>query len=534
MAIASSDPSGVQRGRGGFMRGSNDVPYITDPDGGTVKTGPRKGQPKRVPYGSPSNRGKQIENGTNLVKWGERRVVLGIAAAVTAQQHELIAQLAALTDLEVDSDDYKVAADAVILRAKETAGAFLAANVGTFVHALTEDHDEDRDWVQRAEAGELLGVPLEIQAQVVDAWKATICEHFGLEQLAVEASCVDDRWRLAGTLDRIVRLTRDLEVTGFDGRRQFIPAGTVLVLDVKTSNKRADREGRPQWWNAYGIQIASYAQSVPYDTETETRGEWPWPIDQDHALIARPNVVEVLAGEADRIEWELIHVDLRSAREHGGECVSAAKAWEARKDLFSAAVAVADTPTVQIATDTVAPPTVVAEAPSAAEATPAAPAAPAPTLTPAEQHARLTEQPDEGGPISDADYNALRRHYEALPKAVLDACYTPVVEDAMRNRVSFHLSKARTVRRYEIARGLVVLAQHDTLDEDTLRGLLAAEDLLGEVAEFPAVTPGHLVGSLDAERAALFAQRCHALVDGALVTTYRPDGSASISLHPAA
>ena len=113
------------------------------------------------------------------------------------------------------------------------------------------------------------------------------------EILAVEASCVDDTWRLAGTLDRIARTTRPLRFVRASGEIVDVPAGTVLVLDVKTGEDRIDRG----YWQGYAIQIASYAQSVPYDTEAETRGEWPWPIDQQHALIAHPRHPE---GVGDR------------------------------------------------------------------------------------------------------------------------------------------------------------------------------------------------------------------------------------------
>ena len=69
MAISAGPPEGtIQRGRGGFLRNTQDVPFVTDPTGAVVKSGDRKGQPKRLAYGSPSGRGKQIENAHNLLK----------------------------------------------------------------------------------------------------------------------------------------------------------------------------------------------------------------------------------------------------------------------------------------------------------------------------------------------------------------------------------------------------------------------------------------------------------------------------------
>ena len=114
--MAGVRPDGVQRGRNGFYRGINDVPWISDPDGTLTKSGPRKGEVRRIPYGSPSNRGMQIENSTNLTKWGERRTVYGIG-----RDPALVEACRVVAELDIDSDEYKTAADAVIIAAKDAA-----------------------------------------------------------------------------------------------------------------------------------------------------------------------------------------------------------------------------------------------------------------------------------------------------------------------------------------------------------------------------------------------------------------------------
>lgn len=220
MAISAGPPEGtIQRGRGGFMRNAQGTPYITDPTGALVKSGDRKGQPKRLPYGSPSGAGKQIENTYNLQKWSERRVVMGIGIDLA-----LIADCAAVAQLDPESDEYKDAADRIVLRAKEAAQAGLAAERGTHGHALTEDHDEERDWIARAEAGEILGLDLDVQRSLVQAWQDCV-ERNGLEILAVEASCVDDTWRLAGDLGGDVACAGD--VGAFSGEDEQRPGGRV-------------------------------------------------------------------------------------------------------------------------------------------------------------------------------------------------------------------------------------------------------------------------------------------------------------------
>lgn len=541
--------TGIQRGRGGFLRNSADVPYITDPTGATVKSGARKGEPKRLPYGSPSNRGKQIENTTNLVKWGERRVVLGLGVAT-----ELVADCQRLAGLELDSDEYKTLADSIIIRAKDAAKAGLAADRGTHGHALTEDHDQDRDWIARAETGEVLGVPRDAQEALVTAWREML-EREGLEILAVEASCVDDTWRLAGTLDRIARTTRPLRFALAGGEVVTIPAGEVVVLDVKSGQRRTDRNGVVQYWQAYAIQIASYAQSVPYDTETETRGEWPWPISQEHALIAHLDVLGAIEGNPS---CELVYVDLVAGREHGGATVVAAKAWEQRADVFS--VARLDDEIAEVATpgevgatsapieppETPLPPSPVAE-PTAATTSPAveqqaagaAPEAPAAELSPlrkaqaeraridaeAEAKRRLHTTPEEGD-MSDANtFASLQAHYLQLPTEARE-WIIETGKQADAAGVGFSAKHSKTVRRFEILRALVHMARNGEADDTSARNYL--ECVVGPVAQFANVAVGHVVGSLSATEAAQFA----GLVTGSLRVEFLDDGR--LTLRPAA
>ena len=502
----------VERGRGGFYRKADDTPYVTDPSGALVKSGARKGLPVRLAYGSPSNRGKLIESSANLTKWTERRVVLGLGVDDT-----LLDDCRKLVTLDVDSDAYKTLADSIVIRAKDAAKANLAAEIGTHVHAVTEDHDEERDWVQRAEAGEVLGVPLEVQAQAVEAWQQMLDTH-GLEVLAVEASCVDDTWRLAGTLDRIVRCTKALRFRRVTGEIVEIPAGTIVVGDVKTSKKRLDRDGVVGFWASYAIQIASYAQAVPYDTEAETRGEWPWPIDQTHALLLRPHVVEVLAGEADTVEWELLHVDLVAGREHGGAAVVAAKSWGTRRDIFSVA---------QQAGGGDSPGSPPAELDNQAESMQLSPLRQAQLArmridAEADAKRRLHTVPEEGDMTDDRTFHPLQVRYHALPPAG-QAWIKQLSIEAEAAEVGFSAKHTKSVRRYEILRSLVACAA-DELSDDDVRGLLWA--VIGDVAQFPTVPLGHLVGSLTTAEAATFA----GLATHTLSVSVADDGRAVIGV----
>lgn len=284
-------------------------------------------KPKKVQYGRPSGLGKQIENTTNLQKWAERAVALGLFLDPSS-----FAEIEALDDEHHNLDDAETREllDTIVVQAKNRAQAGIAAERGTHAHELTEDYDTETDIVARITRGEQLGLPSDVQHALVAAWEKAL-QHFGFEILAVEALCVDDLWRQAGTLDRIVRLTQALRFVVPTGEIVELPAGWVGILDIKTGRLRLDDHGFVSYWLAYAVQCASYAQSVPYDPDTDTRGEWPFEIDQRWAIIAHLDMLAALDGEA---VCRLVLVDLEAGRHAGALCV-AGREWEKRTDVFS-------------------------------------------------------------------------------------------------------------------------------------------------------------------------------------------------------
>lgn len=547
MAIAADTPAGeIARGRGGFYRNAADVPYVTDPSGSTVKSGARKGEPKRLAYGSPSGFGKQIENTYNLQKWGERRTVLGVGADLA-----LIADCHALTLLDPDGDDFKAAADRIVMRAKEAAQTNLAADRGTHAHALAEDNDEGRNWIERAEAGELLGIPTEAQRALVEAWKQMLVDN-DLEVLVSEASCVDDAWRLAGTLDNLARLGRDLPFVLVGGEIVTIPAGTVVVLDKKTGQRRTRPDGSIMYWHGYAVQIASYAQSKPYDTEAETRGEWPWQIDQTHALIAHLDVLGAIDGKPS---CELVYVDLVAGREHGGATVVQAKAWETRRDVFSVAqLAAGGSPesstndSGSATLDVAAPAATIEQGVTTAVDSATGTLSPEAPLSPAQGDESATgaagvrnhvtpapapawpDQPDEGADVDPDAVAALSKRYLALPDTVRKGWFANLAHEATTGvngygRCPYHLggkTGRHSVRRFEITRGLVTLAEQEHIDDDVLRAIVAA--IVGDTAWWPTWLPGQVVGQLNAAEATTFAQLCDTFVGTTVPGSISPDG----------
>lgn len=277
-------------------------------------------------YGRPSSLGKQIENTTNLQKWSERAVALGVFLDPSLAQ-----ELSTLDpeSLNLDDPEARAILDTTARQAKDTARAGIAAERGTHAHALTEDHDNGLDWIERARRGEDLGIDSDAQRSLVVAWEKMLAFN-GLEILATEAVVVDDLWRQAGTLDRIARLTLDLRFVIDGGEIVTLKAGTVVLLDIKSGRLRCEG-GIVQYWQGYAVQIASYAQSVPYDPATGLRGEWDFAIDQQWALIAHLDVLSALDGAA---ACRLVLVDLAAGREAGERCVWA-RSWERRRDVFS-------------------------------------------------------------------------------------------------------------------------------------------------------------------------------------------------------
>lgn len=305
-------------------KGVDGPPYVTDPSGELVKSGVRKGLPKLLLYGRPSSRGKIIENTYNLQKWGERMAMWGAIG-----DPEIVVDAGNITD-EIDTAEWRRAMDRIVVRAKDAARAMIAAHRGSHVHTLTEDDDEDRRWVNRLLAGEELGISQAAQKALVQAWRRMLAVH-GFEILAVEAAVVCDRWKLAGTLDRIVRLTRDMRFTTTSGEIVTLPTGTVLILDLKTGKMTLD-SGIIQYWQSYAVQLAAYALGVPYDVDTETRSAWPFEVSQDWAIIAHLDVLTAIEqGEA---RCTLVLCDLRAGIAAGDLCMEAA-AWGRNDAVFS-------------------------------------------------------------------------------------------------------------------------------------------------------------------------------------------------------
>jgi hypothetical protein len=490
-----SETRKVARGRGGFWRHPHsDAPYVSDPSGAVVKSGERKGQCVRLTYGSPSGFGDLIDDMTALEKFSARCVIKGLSSAT-------IGELAAFTDADLDDPDAAQDAWRLYRAAAEWGGAKVGADRGSLFHALAhDDYCDTIDWSCYSDRATGLGLTTDHLRSALASWKLMLNTN-GLEVLAMEVPCVNDAYRQAGTLDCIARLTRDLHFVDVNGEVITITAGTVLVLDIKTGKRRTKSNGVIEYWQSYAVQIAAYAGSVPYDNDSETRGSWEWDIDQRYGLIAHVDLLGAIRGEADAT---LVLVDLEAGR-HAADLCMAAKEWGRRADVFSVA-------------QRVDPPTIIDLARARQEADQARD--PAPTVDPT----------FEGDYVEEGAFNRLHVRYDAVTDDARQ-WFGRIVSEAKAAGVPFNANGGtRTARRYGLYRGLLAIAESMCFGDGVDRILVAlVYGATGgdDAVRFANVTPGHALGSLNADEAKAFALLAERLAKNdpeifALVATNTP------------
>ena len=188
-------------------------PMIVPPKGG-----------KPVPYTRTTTVAGSLDDGTALVAWK-----LHMAATGLTLRNDLLLSPAAYRDNKLEMD--KLVEDAM-----EAAGATKQANIGTALHTLTEKLDR----------GEDLGVIPDDYVADIQAY-AEATKHF--TNINIEQFCVLDKYKIAGTPDRIVEYK-----------------GEKFISDLKT--------GSISYPSKIAMQLAVYAHGLPYDPATATRSSW--------------------------------------------------------------------------------------------------------------------------------------------------------------------------------------------------------------------------------------------------------------------
>ena len=203
-------------------------PLITPIDGG-----------KPIPYTRVSTLAKALDDKTALTKWKCRQVVIGMGTR---------ADLVAVAQ-SVKGDDRKL--DEVVEDAMTAAESQRAANIGTALHAISEQVDNGAD----------LDTLPEFAREDMAAYRRAL---EGIEILAAEMFVVTDEVQAAGTFDRLVRL----------------PDGRVVVADLKTGKHE------PKYPHGATQQIAVYSRGHLYDAEKGRVGHLPTlGVDQEVGLL---------------------------------------------------------------------------------------------------------------------------------------------------------------------------------------------------------------------------------------------------------
>lgn len=158
---------------------------------------------KLVAYTRASTVTGALEDMYNLQQWQLRMVCYGIAL-----KRDL--QLAAIGHYD-DRDFMK----GLIETAMDAAGANEKRNLGTAIHRICDLYDSG------------------VEPQVPNEYLPDIHEYLRLtSSFIMEASelfCVADEIKVAGTPDRVIRLTQDMVTSSGD----VLPAGTLLIADIK-------------------------------------------------------------------------------------------------------------------------------------------------------------------------------------------------------------------------------------------------------------------------------------------------------------
>lgn len=270
-----------------FRRAGRGVPLVRDPASG-----------KMVRYSRSSNAGKILDDESALTDWRIRTVLFG-----ASQRPDLMAHVSTLNPTTDKREIRDVAEDCLV------AGKGRERSItGTAVHRMLDLIDSGSDWTPAPQ----------FQA-AVDSYVA-MRDHFGLVVVDIECHCVNDAFRLAGTLDRRYRTTRALAAP--DGTT--IPIGSVLAGDTKTGRTLEYASG------SYATQLAAYAGSVRYDVVTDERTPFDPPTFQDWAIIFH---VLPEDGRAD-VYW----VDLAAGR-LGIAMAASVREWRKRTDLIAPAMA---------------------------------------------------------------------------------------------------------------------------------------------------------------------------------------------------
>jgi hypothetical protein len=293
----------------------------TDPEGGTGAYSfdgkPDRWKRYRLPHPVTGKAGgftrattfaKTISDTFALNQWALRMGGDGLV-----MRPDLLMQLASTTDAQGKNK--------IMEQAKEAAGAKVGANLGTALHAFSEAVDR----------GEEPNIPPPYRPHM--AAYTALMEQYGLEVVEIEKVVLCQTYDIAGTLDRIVRFTKDVTVDLVGGGTYTFAKGMLAILDLKTGKDLS------YGWLEISIQLAVYAQAE----NIWDKGHLSWTpmpeVDKQVALVV--HLPATAPGET--VKATMYAVDIASGWADADLCAQV-RAARKKKGLATALAVVEEEP----------------------------------------------------------------------------------------------------------------------------------------------------------------------------------------------
>lgn len=472
------------------------------------------GKSKPVGYTRATTVAKTLDDGGGLLPWKATLAMTGLM-----RRQGLRGKFEALMSQHPDkgpwygSTDSKKQAKKLVEQCAEAGGSADRADLGTALHSIVEQ-------INKGQAP--LMVQPETQADI-DAYRAAT-EDMIIDARFCELVVVLDEWRIAGSPD-MLRVT----VPGLDED---------VVADLKTG------DNLDYSWQSIAVQMAGYAnadnvyvQGDADDGSEDERLSMP-PISKDVGLV-----IHLPAGQA---RCDLYTVDLASGWKAFQRSMWT-RDWRKNKTLAKpfqvAPGAVPPSPVEQAAASDLPPDAAVGNAAADGDvsrrrqlldryhALPEVdrkrfdarkpnnpnlnaveklldevgrrhePPDPPPTTTPS---------PGEGDSLREADIDALERRFNQLNEEA--KVWTGALVAQGNKGHSWRIKRAPTVRRFELYRGVLALAEWMWFDDEDV---ISPDDIVCAIVDFvigndatlsTLFAPGQTLGTLDADEAAKFAQ----------------------------
>lgn len=181
-----------------------------------------------------------LEDKSNLMAWGERKVLIG-----AAMDPRFLDGVLDYDDEEKDGRDWL---NARAKAAKKKAGSEVKAERGTYLHGLSELKDQGQELPDDVSFEDVLDM---------DAYRRT---YVNFEHVEMETLVVVDELKVAGTPDRVSKWVGITELIAPDG--QIIGADDLLITDLKT--------GRVDYGQLkIAMQLAIYSRGKFYSHKPE-------------------------------------------------------------------------------------------------------------------------------------------------------------------------------------------------------------------------------------------------------------------------